>query len=253
MKVSIITPTEERKPFLEGLFQLIQAQSYADWEWLIYDTSLRATPFQDPRIHYLHDSAIVSIGEKRNRLIERASGDVIVHFDDDDYYGPNYLALVVEKMREVAFFNLYSWFSYDTKTDQIYYWATDEQFDTQYLINPLSGARVREIELGPHLQNQREKLNWRGRTGYGFSYSYHRQAALTHPFPDCDYAEDRKFYEKLVAEGYPIGMEAEKKGEVIHVIHETNTSGEFPNYRIPRFLLEETFAPFFSYIAHVQN
>lgn len=38
----------------------------------------------------------VSIGEKRNRLLERATGSYISFFDDDDLPGPNYLKHIFE-------------------------------------------------------------------------------------------------------------------------------------------------------------
>ncbi len=115
MKVSIITPTCDRVAFLQGLYSLLKKQTHTNWEWLIYDTSTRAQNFSDSRINYHHEHEILSIGEKRNRLIQRATGEVIVQCDDDDYYAPNYLEFVIEKLQNSAFFNLHSWFSYDLK------------------------------------------------------------------------------------------------------------------------------------------
>jgi hypothetical protein len=37
-------------------------------------------------------------GTKRNRLRQMATGDIIVHIDDDDYYGPSYISTVVKRL-----------------------------------------------------------------------------------------------------------------------------------------------------------
>src|SRR5262245_58201449 len=93
--VRIITPTHKRGPFLRALATCVQAQTYADIEWLILDDSpdpTRVLVNQDSsRLRYVHTKERLSVGEKRNRLVELASGDIVAHFDDDDYYSPNYL------------------------------------------------------------------------------------------------------------------------------------------------------------------
>lgn len=253
MTISIITPTSERPHFLRGLHTLLQKQTYGNWEWHILDNSLRPLTFDDPRVHYTHTTEIVSIGEARNRLIEQTKGEIIVHCDDDDYYAPTYLAHMIDKLHAHAFFNLHSWFSYDMKTAQIYYWATDEEHRTQYILNEMTGSRIREIDLGPHMDNQKEKLNIKGRTGYGFSYAYRREVAEKCAFPDCDFGEDRHFYNAVEEAGYPILMEADHTGQAIHVIHDANTSSEYPQYRIPRFLIADKLAPFFTHMTRYED
>lgn len=247
MKVSIITPTADRSHFLQGLYSLLRAQTHTDWEWLIYDTSTRPQSFPDSRVRYTHSHEIVSIGEKRNRLVEAATGSIIVQCDDDDYYAPDYLELMAFKLKEAAFFNFSSWFSYDTKTAQVYYWATDEEHFSQYVISPLLGSRVREIEFGPHMENQREKVNQKGKKGYGFSYAYRKEVVNECAFPDCDFGEDWHFFERVKEAGFPFKFESDQEGKTIHVIHETNTSVEYPQYRIPRFLAEKVFPGFFEH------
>lgn len=248
MKISVITPTADRLRFLQGTYRLLKQQKYSNWEWLIYDTSCKPTHFSDSRVIYLFDEGVVSIGEKRNRLIERATGDAIVHFDDDDYYAPTYLENVVSYLKKAFFVKLHGWFSYDLKTRQIYYWATDELGESRYVVNAVTGATLREIDFGPYLEGQKEKLNYKGKTGYGFSYAYAKEVADVCSFPDIDVAEDRKFFEAVQEAGFAIDLIADKKGEAVHVIHELNTSGEFPQYRIPRFLVKNLFPDFFSYI-----
>jgi Glycosyl transferase family 2 len=244
----VITPTGDREHFLQGTYLLLKNQRYTNWEWLIYDTSLKPTRFEDPRITYIYDEGIVTIGEKRNRLIEKASGEVIVHFDDDDYYAATYLEHVLHYLKKASFFTLHAWFSYDAKTRQFFYWNTEELAEVSYCLSPLSGSRVREIELGPYMQKQRAALNYKGKTGYGFSFAYMKEVARTCTFQDIDLSEDHCFYKDVENAGFLMTTAADQKGEAIHVIHESNTSAEFPQYRIPQFLVQNLFPPFFSYL-----
>jgi len=249
MKMSVITPTADRENFLKGTYHLLKNQTYTNWEWLICDTSLKPMHFSDARITYIHDEGIMTIGQKRNRLIEKSSGDVIVHFDDDDYYAPTYLDQIINHLKKASFFTFHSWFSYDSKTGQFFYWDTEERSVTRYSVNALSGSRIREIELGADLQVQNDRLNYKGRTGYGFSFAYTKEVAAHCVFKSIDFGEDHHFYEDVEASGFVINTCADRRGEAIHVIHESNTSGEFPQYRIPKFLVQDLFPPFFSYLS----
>jgi glycosyltransferase involved in cell wall biosynthesis len=251
LKISVITPTADRPTFLKGTYELLKKQRFENWEWLIYDTSLKPISFRDARITYLYDEAIVSIGEKRNRLKEKARGDLIVHFDDDDYYAASYLETVIHHLTNAAFFNFHSWFSYDTKTKQFFYWDTEEAGEIRYHISAISGHTLKEIELGPYLQGQKEELNYKGKTGYGFSFAYTKEVASTCYFEDIDLGEDRNFYAAVSQAGFMSSTLGDQKGEVIHVIHESNTSVEFPQYRVPRFLVRQLIPAFFGHLDQV--
>lgn len=77
MKVSILTPTTpDRAQFMERLAIIVNRQTHPIHEWLIDDGS-------------------GLIAEKRNRLIKRATGDIIVHMDSDDIYSPEYVEKAV--------------------------------------------------------------------------------------------------------------------------------------------------------------
>jgi glycosyltransferase involved in cell wall biosynthesis len=251
MKISVITPTAERASLLKGTYELLREQTYENWEWLIYDTSLDEIPFSDSRITYIHDTEIVPIGEKRNRLLEKSSGDAIVHFDDDDYYASRYLEFVVRQLKDASFFTFHGWFSYDAKTKQFFYWDTEELCSVHYCVNSLSGMRVREIDLGPFMQNQSVKLNRKGKTGYGFSFAYWKEVAQKCTFKALDLAEDRYFYEEALAAGFNIKTCGDRDGLAVHILHDANTSAEFPQYRIPAFLVAHLFPPFFDYVQKV--
>lgn len=243
-KVSIITPTAERADFLAGLYQLLKAQIYTNWEWLIYDTSLTPYFFEDPRICYIHDESPLSIGKKRELLAKKATGEFIIHCDDDDYYGPSYVKNVVKQLQSKDFFGIHAWFSFDQKTKQIYYWATEEKSPTHYIESALTGRKITEFECSPetaHLAPFNKKV------AYGFSFAYRREVARVCSFPDCDLGEDWRFFQEVEKQGFKIELIPETKGDVVHVIHNANTSQEFPQYRIPYFLASPVLSSFFLY------
>eukprot|EP00913_Durusdinium_trenchii_P025936 g24336.t1 len=64
----------------------------------------------------LEDESL-SLGCKRNLGIFLASGDVIVHFDDDDVYGPSYIAEMVSELqrRHLVALTLSAWFDFDLR------------------------------------------------------------------------------------------------------------------------------------------
>ena len=55
---------------------------------------------RDDRIVYLRRDQRSSVGVKRNLACEHAEGELIAHFDDDDWYAPNRLSIQVAALRE---------------------------------------------------------------------------------------------------------------------------------------------------------
>lgn len=95
--VSIITPTN-REYCAETLFENYERQKYQNKELIIVlnndNMSLeewmqKAKNYDNVRVFQLPESA--TLGECRNFGIENAQYSYIANFDDDDYYGPNYL------------------------------------------------------------------------------------------------------------------------------------------------------------------
>jgi hypothetical protein len=50
-------------------------------------------PDFDVRFFRISEASV--LGARRNFAIERAKGEIVAHFDDDDFYGPNYLRTLV--------------------------------------------------------------------------------------------------------------------------------------------------------------
>ncbi len=253
MKVSLITPTYEREPFLPLMYEALCKQTHSDWEWLIHDTSLHRSKFaqqvDDPRVRYIYQEEPLSIGSKRNLLVELTKSEWIFHIDDDDYYGSHYIENGVKQLQEADFFSINSWFSYDVKSEQYFYWATDHPAETHFVLDALTGTRVREIDFGPHLREKQEAhTQKKGAQGYGFTYAYRKAITKTCRFPDLDIGEDRKFFEQVDQQGYKIVSSADQKGLTVKIIHDANVARVYPQYRLPGFMVKLLIPDFAHYL-----
>jgi len=90
--VSCLMPTYNRRPFVARAIRFYQEQDYPDRELLIVDDGEDRVedlvPADDPSIRYLRLDHRATIGRKRQIACEHASGDVLVQWDDDDWFGP---------------------------------------------------------------------------------------------------------------------------------------------------------------------
>jgi hypothetical protein len=101
--VSCVMPTSNRADFAVQSVEYFLRQNYPERELIILDDSVR--PFghrlpDDARIRYVHSASRVSLGAKRNLGCEMARGEIIVQWDDDDWFGPDRLALQVAALRD---------------------------------------------------------------------------------------------------------------------------------------------------------
>lgn len=103
MLVSCIMPTADRRPFVPEAIACFLGQDYAPRELLILDDGADAVGDlvpADARIRYLRIDAGLTLGAKRNRACAEARGEVIVHWDDDDWYPPDRLSRQVAALRD---------------------------------------------------------------------------------------------------------------------------------------------------------
>ena len=120
--VSCIMPTRDRLDWVLQSIKYFNRQSYVNRELIIIDDGaldLSGHLPPDPAIRYMRLNRRLSIGEKRNRACEVASGEVIVHWDDDDWYGANRLSAQLEPLvaataeitafADTLFFDLDQW------------------------------------------------------------------------------------------------------------------------------------------------
>jgi len=108
--VSVLTPTYNRRKFIPTAIACFKAQSYPQkyMEWIILDDGtdkvrdlFEAEGLTNVRYVALAEGEKLPIGAKRNRLNEMAKGDIIVCWDDDDYYPPERVSKAVTRLRSV--------------------------------------------------------------------------------------------------------------------------------------------------------
>jgi glycosyltransferase involved in cell wall biosynthesis len=86
--VSCIMPTANRRGFVPEAIRQFLAQDYANRELIIVDDgqdSIADLIPSDASIRYCRLQGKSTLGAKRNLAVEMARGDVVVHWDDDDW------------------------------------------------------------------------------------------------------------------------------------------------------------------------
>jgi len=131
--VSCVTPTYNRRKFLPYLLYIFAYQEYPKnkRELVILDDS--PTSNQDlidewlaknpgENVRYIYKQEKIKLGRKRNMLNEIAKGEIIIAFDDDDYYPPEKIKHAVKMMNQnkVELCGSSEIYVYFTKTKEIY-------------------------------------------------------------------------------------------------------------------------------------
>ena len=249
MKISVITPTHGRERFLPALYRCFADQAYSDRELLIHDDSPAASAFlsnlRDPRVRYFHTPDRLSVGEKRNFLLQQAQGELCAFFDDDDYYAPTYLAVMAGRLGEADMVKLTGWFALSVPDDALFYWDTSANHPLHYKVGEGPVAFVTSTQFKPDFVA-------RNSDGYGFSYLFRRSACGTARFPDQNFGEDFVFLTELRAAGRRIAHLDDDQGLVVHILHNRNTSVIFPQYRLPALLAPRLFPGLPAYLASLK-
>lgn len=100
-RISALLPTADRRRFVPAAIAQFLAQNRDDAELVILDdgsNSIADLIPVDARIRYYREETRRVLGDKRNRLCELARGEILVHWDDDDWYAPNRLQRQVAAM-----------------------------------------------------------------------------------------------------------------------------------------------------------
>lgn len=124
--VSCVCLTRNRREWLPKAIACFQAQTYENRELVIIsdgESVIDLVPQRDPRIRLMVLGwSHVVVGEKRNIGAEAARGNLIAHWDDDDYSAPGRLAHQVDVLqlgeravtgfRHMKFTDGQSWWEY---------------------------------------------------------------------------------------------------------------------------------------------
>lgn len=100
--VSVLTPTHNRNEFISQYLKILRNQNYKGKMEIIIaddsDESIKDLLGSDEIIKYFYFKEKKSLGFKRNFLAEKSKGDILIHFDDDDYYPPDRISYAVEML-----------------------------------------------------------------------------------------------------------------------------------------------------------
>lgn len=193
--ITCIMPTANRVDFVISSIKLFLNQNYPNKELMIIDdgeNSISGVIPENPQIRYFYFNPKNTIGTKRNWACERANGELITHWDDDDWYAEDWLSYQVYALlnseADIAGINQVQFFSPSLNK----YWMT---------------------------KNSNSKRPWLT----GQSLIYKRSFWEHHPFKDLQIGEDDDFVRnndaKIFAHDYFQGF--------IATVHENNTSIKF--------------------------
>jgi glycosyltransferase involved in cell wall biosynthesis len=167
MLVTAICPLVGRQDFLPGLITCFLNQTFIDCELLIIEDGGRSVESLipvHPRIHYVNLMGHRNTGEKRNAANALAHGEIIIHFDSDDWYAP-------ERINDEVGFLISSGKQVVGYHDMLYYREIDGRF-FKYRYKPTPA------------------MPW---YATGTSMCYWRTWWEKHPFRSIDVGEDSAF------------------------------------------------------------
>lgn len=104
--VSCIMPTANRRKFVPSAIDLFLSQDHPDKELIIVDDG--SDRVEDiipchPQIRYITVADRLRLGSKRNLACSIAQGEVIVHWDDDDWHAPWRISYQLASMHRGGF------------------------------------------------------------------------------------------------------------------------------------------------------
>jgi glycosyltransferase involved in cell wall biosynthesis len=103
--VTCLCLTKDRRQWLPKAIQCYQAQTYPNRELLILadgEDVRDLVPVDDSSVRLIHIDQSLEIGEKRNFGCARAAGEVIAHWDDDDYSAPGRISDQIARMQQTG-------------------------------------------------------------------------------------------------------------------------------------------------------
>lgn len=103
--VSCLMPTSDRPVFVEQAVRYFLRQTWDRRELVVIDDGERDIGDRlpsDPRIVHVRIPRGSKLGDKRNLACERARGDIMVHWDDDDWYAPWRLHYQISQLHDCS-------------------------------------------------------------------------------------------------------------------------------------------------------
>lgn len=163
--VTCIMPTSDRRPFVPMAIRQYLSQDWADSELIVIDDGddrVADLIPDDPRIRYVPAEGKLTIGAKRNLACDLARGEIILHWDDDDWMEDRRIRFQVESLLQAQ--------------------ADLCGLPRLYFHDPASGRSWEYSCL------RRDKM-WLA----GATFCYRKSLWMGSPFPDTNVGEDVRF------------------------------------------------------------
>jgi hypothetical protein len=217
--VSCLMPTANRRPFIAQAIYYFQRQRYRNRELIVVDDGEDAVADlipDDPAIRYVRVDKRVTIGAKHNLACSMASGEICLHWDDDDWMADWRVAYQVRELQRHPVMTL-------SGLDRLYFYepARDRAWEYQY------GSRTPKWVSGA-------------------TFCYRKQFWENHPFPEMNEGGDTLYVWSF--KGRNIAALADHTFYVA-TVHAHNTSRKqtessgwcpIPSHRIQRMLDQES-------------
>ncbi len=233
-KISVICPTYNREERHSNLYTAFLHQTYENRELIILDDSPKPSSFftnlQDDRVKYVYLPQRMTLGSKRNLLCEMANGEIIAHFDDDDYYAPTYLTKMLEDLGAADLIKLSVWLAWKESTGSLWQWDTREINSFQYAVSGWLEVES-TVQLEGLFLDATQKNQWMDGNiwGYGFSYVYRKSLWKAAPFnANSHLGEDYEFICKARDIGGNLKQVPDSTHLVVHTLHPQSSSKIFP-------------------------
>jgi len=141
--VTVVCPTYSGRHRLHALLNhTFFSQTYPEEKLdlvILDDNTTEDSPLaeywkQQSRVDYVRFEEAHSIGWKRNWLLQRAKGDMIVQFDDDDFYNKYYVRYMAEylhEQQEVKLVQIVNWVNVYPTPDHWEQYVEERTFEAQ--------------------------------------------------------------------------------------------------------------------------
>jgi Glycosyl transferase family 2 len=235
---SVVVPTYNRADRHEALYETFASQSLAQQglaDMHVLDDSSEPSPFfsslSDSRVHYRHVPERMSIGAKRNALAAGTGAEFCIQFDDDDKYAIQYCERKIAIMRETGadLAKLSVWNAICERDGSVWQWDTRTIGPEHYAVTGIAAPEKIPAEaMGETSQELLDSQLW----GYGFSYTYRRDAWQRAPFQDMNLGEDYVFIRGLREIGAKLVHTPDMASSVLHALHPKSTSIILPQRRL---------------------
>jgi hypothetical protein len=195
--VSCIMPTFNRRKFVPQALEYFCNQDYSNKELVIVDDG--DDPVEDlvsefPDITYIRLESRTSIGAKRNLACHAARGEIIAHWDDDDWYSPDRIRYQTAPILkgEADITGLENSYVFEIPTET--FWTTKENLHKRMFVGDVHGGT---------LVFRKEILK------RGLNY------------PEIDLAEDAWLVHRAVKKGFRL-QRLSNPGVFVYVRHSSN-------------------------------